>query len=254
MARNPTTGPIRRGWFQRLDDSASTRLRLLCFPPLVAAEARFADWRGRLPDGVEIGLFDPLGQGGRGAAPAGLAEMAAAAAAEIAALPKRLLLLFGHREGAVHAFETARALECGHGIVPERLFLSGWPAPDAGRAPVPPASDAALIERLRSAGTPQEALDHSELSAVILARLRHALALIAGHRPSASPAPSGPATLVYGEREPLAGKEEMAGWGRWLGPVETLGLAGGGEFLVARETEIVAAVAAAAVEALNARP
>jgi surfactin synthase thioesterase subunit len=94
-----------------------SRLRLLCFPPVVAAEARFAGWRSRLPHGVETCLFDPVGQGNRGTAPTDLAELAAAAAAEVAMLPTLPLLVFGHREGALHAFETARALQAGHKLV-----------------------------------------------------------------------------------------------------------------------------------------
>lgn len=259
MARDPTTGPKPppgRGWFQRLDDSSASGLRLLCFPPVVAAEARFAEWRGKLPYGVETWVFDTIGQGRRGTRPAALAEIGVAAAAEVAALPALPLLVFGHREGTLHAFETARALQAGHNIVPERLFLSGWASPDAepGRARSGPVSDPALVERLRSAGTPREVLEHEELLAVVLARLRHALALIEGHRASTRPALRSPATLIYGEQDELADKQDVLRWARWLGSADPLAFAAGGDFLVEREKEIVAAVGAAATAALSRRP
>jgi surfactin synthase thioesterase subunit len=236
-----------------LDDQPAGRVRLLCFAPVVAAEARFAGWRTQLPHGVELWAFDPIGQGKGGIAPANLAGIAAAAAAEVATLPILPILAFGHREGALHAFETARALQAGHKIVPERLILSGWPAPDVetvqGRPD--PASDEALIERLRASGAPSEVLEHEELMAAVLARLRHALALIEEHRAETLPPLRCPATLIYGESDELAAKDDVLRWRGWLGPADALAVAAGGDFLVEREREIVAAIGAVATEVLR---
>jgi pyochelin biosynthetic protein PchC len=254
MARDPSAAPkpqAARGWFRRSSEEPGASLRLLCFPPVVAAEARFDGWRRQLPPGIETWTFDPVGQSGKGAAPASLDEIAAAAAAEVAGLAALPLLLFGHREGALFAFETARVLEARHALVPERLILSGCPAPDAedGRIRFPAASDAALVERLRRAGTPDEVLGHEELLPVILARLRHALALVEAHRAPARPELRCPATLVYGDRDPLAPRGEVLRWSARLGPAAAVAIAGEGDYGVEREKELAAVVAAAAAEA-----
>lgn len=257
MARDPLAeAKPRAAWFRRLNEEPGSSLRFLCFPPVVAAEARFGGWRSQLPPGIEMWIFDPVGQGGKSAPPAGLGEIAAAAAAEVAGLPALPILLLGHREGALHAFETAQALQARQGLVPERLILSGWPAPDAGdgRTRLPPAPDAALVERLRSAGTPDEVLNHEELLPVILARLRHALALIDAHRAPACPELRCPATLIYGERDPLAAGDEVRRWSAWLGPASAVAIAGEADYLIEREREVAAVAAAAAAEVRKGTP
>jgi surfactin synthase thioesterase subunit len=89
-------------------------------------------------------------------------------------------------------------------------------------------------------------LEHEALMAVMLARLRHALALIERHRAPAQPALRCPATLIYGDRDALASKDDVLRWRGWLDPAESLAVGAGGGLLADRETEIVAAVGAAA--------
>ncbi|MFG2776684.1 thioesterase II family protein [Streptomyces prunicolor] len=113
------------------------RLRVVCFPPEGTTAHCYASWPGLFPAGTEVLAAQYAGRGHRirEEPTDDMERLTGPLAKEISALPDTSLLLFGHRLGALVAFETARLLHAYDVPDVRCLFVSGQPAPFAAHEP-----------------------------------------------------------------------------------------------------------------------
>ncbi len=163
-------------FFPRAARNPAASVRLVCLPFAGGSAASYAALEPALSDCAEVLPAELPGRGARMGEPfaEALPALAAALAAEIAALPAKPLVLFGHSMGALVAHATARVLAQG-GRPPAGLVLSGRRAPHLP-APHPPRhalDDAGLKAELRHAGgTPEGVFARPELLGLFLPVVR----------------------------------------------------------------------------------
>ncbi|MFE8993732.1 thioesterase II family protein [Streptomyces collinus] len=212
---------IRSRWFRRYPATdGSVRLRLVGFPHAGGTATLFHGWAARLPGGVELLATQYPGRQER------LAEPCAESMAELAdritdALEDVLgpglgapLALFGHSLGSAVAYEVARRLDERHGIVPERVVVSGRGAPHTERGgALHLLDDDALIASARGLGDLGSAVyDDPDLRPLLLPSLRGDFRLIESYRPVA-PAPlRAPITAVGGVDDPGCSLADLLSW------------------------------------------
>lgn len=129
MTRATGTG---RRWLVRREERPEAALDLYCFAHAGGTPGEYARWSDDLPD-VQVNAVQLPGRGARLTEPAHtrMTDLTRGVLAEFD--PDRQFAFFGHSLGGLVAFEVARALRDGGRPMPERLFLSSAPPPDAGR-------------------------------------------------------------------------------------------------------------------------
>jgi medium-chain acyl-[acyl-carrier-protein] hydrolase len=123
-------------------------------------------------------------------------------------------ILYGHSMGALLAFELARQLRRGYGMVPDHLVVSGYPAPR-----VTPRSQRHLLPdaELWGAicgllGTPREVAAHPAMMAFLLPALRADLETCETYRYPAEPRLDCPISSFGGRFDEVSPARDMAGW------------------------------------------
>ncbi|MET9496626.1 alpha/beta fold hydrolase [Streptomyces sp. NPDC006552] len=225
-----TTGPTTAAspWFVR-PRSADPAARLFCFPFSGSGASAFSAWPQALGD-VEICPVQFPGRENRLGHPHyGTYENLAAALAEaLEPLLDRPFAFFGHCAGALPAYETALRLAA-HGLPgPDRLFVSGQPAPhDAARdrmlALSEPELRAEVAGFVRGRGI-EPRPDMVDLGLSVL--LRDHAAARAYRRPE--PAPVGcPVVVLHWRDDPDVSLDALQGWRRYADTVDFRVIDGG---------------------------
>jgi surfactin synthase thioesterase subunit len=123
--------------------------------------------------------------------------------------------IFGHSMGALVAYELACALrDAGHGE-PTRLIVSAYHAAHAARRkpPIHAASDAILLDNVRSlGGAPEELLASSEYVEFMLPMLRADLAVLETYRFEPRPPLTCPIVAIGGQDDRRYLPDELDGW------------------------------------------
>lgn len=217
--------------------------RLVCLHCAGGSAAMFAPLAPHLRDVATVEAIDLPGRGSR-FAEAPLRRMAPAVAHVQAALgtgPPGGVVLLGYSMGAMVAHQLARRL-CAQGAGPRALIVLACRAPHLPdrEGPLHRLPDAELRARLaRYSGTPPELLDHEEMMALILPRLRADYELCETFAREA-PAPLALPVLALGGRDdPEVSAEDLAAWGDHAGGrFRCTRLAGGHFFMQGREAEV----------------
>ncbi|MEV5715466.1 alpha/beta fold hydrolase [Amycolatopsis mediterranei] len=224
------------------------RPKLFCFPHGGGSAAEFVRWSRRLPS-VELSAVQLPGRGSRLSEPV-LSTMDEVVAAVVDVMPTMApYSVFGHSLGALVAYEVVRELRRTGRRLPDRLIVSGFPAPSTRRTepPVHGLPDDELIAEVatRHGGLPGEILTDPELKAMVARYLRADYQVLETYewRPE-EPLPV-PLT-VFGGRDDSIGEDELRAWQEHVTEAITVRQFPGDHFYFRgnREVEVLRALAA----------
>ena len=206
------------GWFVGTDDTPGGYRRVYCFPHAGGNARTFLRWQAELDAPARIAGVVMPGRAHRYAEPApdSIEEYADRAAEAIAAdSAGGPVYLFGHRLGALVAFEVARRLAGSADL--RHLVASGAAAP--ALLPSARVREAAALEGRAFAeavgffgGLPPEILANEDLHTLLLPTVQADFRLVAGYRyRPAAPLPVG-ISLVNGVDDPHVEAAGLAPW------------------------------------------
>jgi surfactin synthase thioesterase subunit len=229
QGRNP-------GWIRPLNEVADPAARVVCLPHSGGSAGSYRAWTSAMPADVQLFAVQYPGGGDRAAAtpPAGVAGMSGHIAEELLRLGPRALAgyaLFGHRVGALIAYETALTMR-DRGFPPTCLYVSGSAAPGGPRGDRASheAGDRELWSSICALGGIDPAIaGNRELCELLLPALRAGVGGARSYRPSprAHPLPC-PVRCYYSPGDPLSSEADMAAWSATTtGPFSTRERPGG---------------------------
>ncbi|WP_447008002.1 thioesterase II family protein [Saccharothrix isguenensis] len=230
-------------WVLAAGTRARPALRLFCLPAAGSGASMYREWGRRLPSDVEVlpvqlpgresRLFEPPAED--------YAASVAALADGLAPLLDLPYVLFGHSMGALLAFGLAdRCRE--HGLrLPERLIVSGMPAPhryDRVRERLSAESDedgliASLVQR---GGTAGAALANRELLELVLPTLRADYRVCASLPESTGEPFDFPISVLSGEEDDITA-DALDEWKCWSTGGVSVRMFPGGHFFLTGESE-----------------
>lgn len=221
--------------------------KLYCFAHGGGSAAEYVRW-ARALTGVELHVVQLPGRGSRFGEPP-LTSMGTL----VAALTEQVAFgapytFFGHSLGALVAYELAGALREAGRRLPERLVVSGFPAPHLPRTSLglhllPDDELLAEVSRLHG-GIPREVLDEPELRALVAVPLRADYTIVETYRWRDRPALEVPVT-VFGGRDDRVDEAELAAWQELTTlPVEVRTFPGGHFYLREHSAVVLRALAA----------
>jgi medium-chain acyl-[acyl-carrier-protein] hydrolase len=234
------------------------RLRLFCFPYAGGGASVFRSWPDGLPGAVEVCAVQLPGREGR------LAETPFSDAGPLTAALHRALrphldrpfAFFGHSNGAMMAFELARALRRSGGPMPVHLFASGRAAPHVPFAepPIHALPEPEFLHEVRRlSGTPDELFEHPELVELLLPLLRADFALAETYGCTDEPPLDVPISAFGGVYDAEVPFESVAAWrDQTTGAFRQRMFPGGHFFLTNARDELLREVAAELDAALSA--
>jgi surfactin synthase thioesterase subunit len=215
-------------WFVR-PQSTGHRARIFCFPFSGSGASAFSSWPAVI-DGAEVCPVQFPGRENRLGHPHyGTYENLAADLAEaLAPLLDRPFAFFGHCAGALPAYETVLRLAALGLPTPERLFVSGQPAPhDAARdrmlTMTEPELRAELETFIRGRGI-EPRPDMVDLGLTVLLRDHAAAGAYRRTEPAAVPCP---VVVLHWREDPDTSLDELQGWRRYAEAVDFRVLDGG---------------------------
>jgi len=223
----------------RPDDSASARL--FCVPHSGGGAATYRRWADWLAPEIELVAIRLPGRESRFREPP--YHSAHDAVPDLVTAVKPLLdrphAWFGHSMGALVAYEACRALD------PElvtRLIVAGRPAPhlaDDG----PPLHDAPAPQFLAGLhqlnGTPAELQRNERALEAFLPTLRADFAVVETYRPRPGPPLACPVSAFGGTSDPVASREQLAGWQQYTTAGCTVRIFPGAHFFVHEHPDLV---------------
>jgi surfactin synthase thioesterase subunit len=211
----PVAEPL--AWIVRPKPRPAARLRLFCFPYAGVGASAYRAWAGDFDATVEVCPVQLPGREDRLGVPAftRIEPLVDAVAAAIRPYLDRPYALFGHSLGALVAFELTRLLRRVGAPQPLHLFVSGRRAP---QLPIRDEvlhtkPDAELKEELRRFnGTPEAALQHEELMALVLPLLRADFAVHETYTYRPEPPLAMPISAFGGQGDPEVPEENLTAW------------------------------------------
>lgn len=201
---NSPSGLVSR-WIARPAPKIAPKVRLLCFHHAGGMADLFYPWVHLLDPSIELAVIKLPGRGSRFAEPpiTSMEPLIQELAAAIEPFLQSAFALFGHSMGALIAFEFVRRLER-RGLYPERLFLSGCPAPQRESRSINKSSmnDEQIIALLSDLnGTPPDVLADRDLLEIVLPVLRADFELVGTYSFKPGPRLRTPLSLLFGRRD-----------------------------------------------------
>ncbi|MEU8263745.1 alpha/beta fold hydrolase [Micromonospora sp. NPDC048999] len=202
-------------WIRRPRVVPEARIRLFCVPHAGAGPSFYARWLTELAPAVEVCLVHLPGRESRfGERPVDDLDLIATRVAEAAQpLLDRPYALFGHSMGATIAYEVAHRLP----REPERLFVSGAPAPHrpTDEPPIAHLPDADFLAEVRHGygGIPDSLWADPDLLRLLLPVLRADFAACEGYRWSARPPLRCDIHACSGAGDHYVPEHSLADWG-----------------------------------------
>lgn len=223
-------------WFPYTTESDDGR-RLFCIPYAGAGASVFLPWTLRRIGDYRAHPVQLPGRERRAAEAAmdDLPRLVEALSQAIVPLLDAPYALFGHSNGALIAFELARALRRAGRPTPVHLFASGRVAPqvDIGRHKRHELPDDAFTELLRRFnGTPQEILQDPDMMDFLRPMLRADFALNDRYRHLEEAPLSCPVTVYGGIDDDLVEAVGLAAWGAQTTGAFELHMLPGGHFFL----------------------
>ena len=208
-------------WFVATSPRPDAEVRLLAFTAAGGGCASFARQAEALPDWLEMLTLNLPGRQARFVEPpcTDLAELAGTLAGDCAGLTAPYLM-FGYCSGALIAYLVACGLAERGALLPERLVVVSYPAPDL--TATPPVGDLSSdkLWRLLIAhqAVPPALAGQPEVRELAEPVLRADIELIAGYRHRQAPPLPVPITVIAGERDPAMASGAADGWQRCCVP------------------------------------
>lgn len=206
---------MRNALLSRLDSCPHPHHEVLCFPHAGGSASYFQRWAQQLPAGVALRALQlPLREERLDDDPiSDMRMLISQLMEELANLPPRPRILFGHSMGATVAWELALAMQ--HSGNPVRkLFVSGQTPPDRQRqTQFHLASNQALITEVsRFSATSASVFEFPALRELVLGQLRHDYALIECWQPTSSMTLTSPITVLHGTEDSEVNEPEARRW------------------------------------------
>lgn len=222
--------------------------RLICFPYAGGSPDLFRAWADGLSAHIELLAVRLPGRGPR-LAEGHYTEWEPLIADTYAALAPYLNephAFYGHSFGARLAYELAHVAVAEHGDLTRRLFLAASRSPsDPQRRPyLHELTDAGFLDALRDmGGTPAEVLDDEVLMRLFLPTTRAEIRLAELWGDRHDKGVTVPVTALYGQDDPIDGRESMRDWKLFTErDCELLDMAGGHFFLETHSRPLLAVV------------
>jgi medium-chain acyl-[acyl-carrier-protein] hydrolase len=224
-------------WITFPRPNPKSNLRLFCFPYAGAGGSIYRSWSDLLAPAVDVYSIQLPGRGSRLKEPlmTDLPPLIQILSQAIQPYLDCPYAFFGHSLGAIISYEVAHQLRQQDQPLPTHLFVSGRRAPQISR-PIFPTHllpDSELIEELRNyGGTPQLALDSSELMQLFLPVLRADLSLDEEYIYTPQGALDCSISAFGGIEDRKATYEDLAGWQAQTKQTFNLRLFPGGHFFL----------------------
>lgn len=205
-------------WLIRQKPSPQAEFRLFCFPFAGGSAATYHSWPALAAGRIDVCGVEYPGRGIRLAEEPFLSmKPLVRNLADLLAplLPQAPFAFFGHSMGGLVAFEVARALRARGIHQPLHLFISATAAPGVrpGRRSLHDASDAEVMEELRSlGGTPPELLADRELMTMVARALRADYTALGTYEYREAAPLDIPFTVFGGQSDDIAAPSDLRGW------------------------------------------
>lgn len=215
-------------------------VRLFCFPYAGGSAAAFYPWASLFPPGTELNIIQLPGHGERLNEPLAHRVDPLVDALLTTLLPRlqepgTRSVFWGHSLGALLAFTLTHRLQAAQALLPQRLVVSGRPAPSIPlkTRQLHTLPDAEFDAGLRTMeGTPEEILANAELMSLFRPILRADLEMAETWCcPPAPPLPV-PIDVMGGEGEFGDRPQELAAWERETSAGCQVVLFPGGHFFI----------------------
>ncbi|WP_159884978.1 thioesterase II family protein [Paenibacillus puerhi] len=205
-------------WCSNANILSTAKVRLFCFPYAGGGASVYRDWTEFFHEDMEVCPVQLPGRESRWQEPpmAAVQQIVSAFMAEIEPLLHKPFAFFGHSMGAMIAYEAALAARERYGKQPVHLFVSGQSAPGyrmtrKNRSHLPDAEF--KLELLRMNGTPPEVLQHEELMAMLMPRIRADFAVCEQYMPTKAAQPlTCPITVFGGTEDYEVSLESLKAW------------------------------------------
>jgi surfactin synthase thioesterase subunit len=255
-AQLPTTMPGNK-WVVRYRPNPQARIRLFCFPYAGGGASVFRLWPHFLPPDVELcGIQLPGRESRMGeAAHRRMGPLVAELAGALLPYLDRPFAFFGHSMGALISFALARYLRCAHNVLPSRMYLAAYRAPQLPNPNIRiyhlPSEVFKVV--LRAEGIAESILQNDELMQAMLPTLRADFELCDTYEYSDEPPFTCPLTIFGGTEDVRIRAADLEGW-----PIHTsaacnlLMLPGAHFFLHTAQQELLAAISQSVEEQINA--
>lgn len=229
--------------------AADRRINVFCLPFAGGGASFYRAWQPFTPATIALCPLQPPGREERYVEPpfASMPPLVAAACNVLMPFVSRPYALLGHSMGALACFEIARELRRRGALPPRHLFVSGAPAPHLARL-IPPIYDLPEPEFFdalrRYGGVPDEVVNHPELMAMLVPRLRADLAVSGTYVYEEGAPLDCPITAFGGDADDVVERASVEAWREHtVGASRCEILRGGHFFLAAHAREVVTQVA-----------
>jgi medium-chain acyl-[acyl-carrier-protein] hydrolase len=191
--------------------------RLFCLPFAGGGALAYYRWPSLILAGIEVARVHLPGRETRLGEPLfkRLASLVNTVVEELIPWIDGPFALYGHSMGALLAFEIARELRRRHSLLPVRLFVSGYRAPQLPPSELPFSHlpDAEFTSRVRQfGGVPDFVAQNEELMEVFLPILRADLEMTETYEYRGEPPLECGLTAFGGLSDPIFHREQITAW------------------------------------------